>query len=307
MSETNSKRNRIIFVGLGRGGIRAFDLLEKHKDADYLICDTDNFHLNKSSIENKLMLNVTSDFNSPDNFIEFENQMKNGLMVFFVCSLGGKIGSEILPKLLLICNKLSIYTVCILTKPFLFEGFIKTEIANKSKKANQELATSTIVIENEICQNIFPDFKMSNAYHYSQQLLAQHCDSFANILFSYGILSLDFADLRNVIKNREKTVVCYGSSTNPNRLYNAFQSACNHPFIKQYSINQFEEIILYYYGSENHMITMEEIGQDIFPILDTYPETSFRWNFILNDEMTENVTLIMIASKSNKAVEHLQS
>ena len=307
MSEVINPKSQIVFIGLGRGGIRTLNLLEKHTDADYVICDTDNLHLNKSNVENKILLTYDLNYISQDSLNNFEKLMENRYIVFFVCSLGGKIGLETIPKLLAICNKLNKKTICILSKPFQFEGVNKQKISIDSEIAIRKLATSTIVLENEMYQNLFPDFNLSNAVHFSHQLMAQYCAYFQTIIFTPSILSVDCADLLIVLKDSEKIVICDGCASNPNRLYNAFQNTSNHPVIKSHPNEQFDKMLLYYHCSNSKMITMEEIGQDIFRIYETLPNTTIQWTFSINDELDEDVTLILIASKSNKAVKHLQS
>lgn len=307
MSEVINPKSQIVFIGLGRGGIRTLNLLEKHKDADYVICDTDNFHLNKSNVENKILLTYDLNSISQDSLNNFEKLMENRYIVFFVCSLGGKTGLETLPKLLAICKKLNKKTICILSKPFQFEGVNKQKISNDSEIAIRKLATSTVVLENEMCQTLFPDFNLSNAFHFSHRLLAQNCNYFEKIIFTPGVLSIDISDLLTVLRDSEKTVICDGRSSKPNRLYDAFQNACTHPAINSFHIDQFDKMLLHYNCPKSDTITMKEIEQDFFRIIALLPNTSIPWTFCIDEELVEGVDLILIASKSNKAVKHLLS
>ena len=306
MCEIKNQKSKIIFVGLGRGGIRTLDLLERNTDADYIICDTDNFHLNKSGIENKILLIHDSNSISPNSFNTFEKHMEDKFIVFFVCSLGGKIGFEILPKLLAISNKLNVTSICILSKPFQFEGVIKNKISSASEKAIKKLATSTIVIENEKCQNLYSNFNLSNAFHFSHQFLARNCVYFETILITYSVICFDAADLVHIIRNCESSIICEGISSKDNRLYNSFLNACNHPNIKSYLISQFDKMLLYFQCSSTHIIAMEEIEQ-FLQIHHTLPNTTINWSFSINEELDENVTVILIASISDKAVRRLRS
>ena len=182
----------------------------------------------------------------------------------------------------------------------------KQKISNDSEIAIRKLATSTIILENEMYQNLFPDFNLSNAFHFSHQLLARNCVYFETILFTYSVICFDAADLVHIIRNCESSIICEGISSKDNRLYNSFLNACNHPNIKTYLIYQFDKMLLYFQCSPTHIITMEEIEQ-FLQIHHTLPNTTINWSFSINEELDENVTVILIASISDKAVRRIRS
>ncbi len=289
------------YLGFGRGGIRTLDIVEKNiENADYMVCDTDDFHLRKSKIKNKILLTKETTSSISRKSIEaFEQLMAGRFVVFFVGSLGGESGSHILPELLQSCNKLKIKTVCILSKPFHFEGTIKKEISDKSERLIRELATSVLVLENETCRELCSTFSLGNAFHTSHHYLARICKHFEVIIFSIGQLCTDFTELHYVLRLSAKTIISDGISTGNERLLTAFQNACTSPLFSSHPISNFDKIFMYYQCSSTQTIQMDEIKQ-IHQIIQELPNATIIWNFSINENLDDKATVILIASISDK-------
>ena len=291
----------ITYLGFGRGGIRTLDIVEKNmENADYMVCDTGYFHLRKSKIKNKILLTKETTSSISKKSIEaFELLMAGRFVVFFVGSLGGESGSHILPELLQSCAKLKIKTVCILSKPFHFEGTIKKEISDKSERLIRELATSVLVLENETCRELCSTLRLENAFHTSHHYLARICKHFEVIICEPGQLCIDFAELLYVLRLSAKTIISDGISTGNERLLTAFQNACTSPLFSSHTISNFDKIFMYYQCSSTQDIQMDEIKQ-IHQIIQELPDATIFWNFSINENLDDKVTVILIASISDK-------
>ena len=291
----------ITYLGFGRGGIRTLDKVEKNmENADYMVCETDDFHLRKSKIKNKILLTKeTTNSISKKSIEAFELLMEGRSVVFFVGSLGGESGSLLLPELLQVCNKLKVRTVCVLSKPFRFEGIKKKEISDKSERLIRELATGILVLENEACRELCSTFSLGNAFHTSHYYLARICKHFEVIICEPGQLCTDIAELLYVLRLSAKTIISDGISTGNERLLTAFQNACTSPLFSSHTISNFDKIFMYYQCSSTQTIQMDEIKQ-IHQIIQELPDATIIWNFSINENLDDKATVILIASISDK-------
>ncbi|TSC94492.1 MAG: hypothetical protein CEN87_461 [Parcubacteria group bacterium Licking1014_1] len=124
-------------------------------------------------------------------------------IVIFIASLGGGLGSGAVEVFAEAAKKFGGITFGIFTLPFKFEGKKKSSIAQKALKKVRELVNVSITISNEkIFKVINNDTPIVQAFSIVNKNLAASLESLIDLIYSPGLINIDFADLRTILKGR---------------------------------------------------------------------------------------------------------
>ena len=297
----------LAIIGVGRGGIHPVNKMygkrNNGEDVSYLVCDTDEVILMKSSVENKILMNCKPEgkkFLSEETKRDFKCRISGFKIVFFVAGMGGITGRDLLPELIEYCRDLGIKVSCFVTSPFTFEGDVKSKIALESILKIRQCADSVEVINNDLIQESDSDFNLANAFNKSHLILAEDCKVLYLILSEPQYVSLDLNDYYSFMKDAAVTIIVSGYSTGEQRVLFAFEEAIKSPFFKPYKIGDMDKIICYFQCSKHHQITMDEV-EHIHEIMNSKIKgsTDFCWIPNFNEELNEEVKVTLIASISN--------
>ena len=311
----NSERSIIKVVGVGGGGGNAVNHMFQQgiKGVTFVVCNTDDQALKKSSVPNKIHLgkNITAGLgagNKPEvareaaleSKEEIEKMLSDGTkMVFITAGMGGGTGTGAAPVVAEIAQSLGILTVGIVTIPFQFEGPRKIKQALKGVSEMSQHVDALIVIHNDKLRSVYSDYAISNAFAKADDILASAARGIAEIITIEGYINVDFADVNTVMRNGGVAVMNTGHAKGENRITNAINDALQSPLLNNNSIHESKKILLNIYCSkDNEVITSEfdeihdfmtKMGEDIEVI----------WGTCFDDTLGEEVKITLIATGSN--------
>jgi cell division protein FtsZ len=166
---------------------------------------------------------------------ESEAQIKESLrgadMVFITCGLGGGTGTGSAPVVAEIAKKLGALTVAIVTIPFTMEGNRRYENALVGLEKLDNLVDTLIVIPNDKLIELAPDLPLQTAFKVADEILTNAVKGIAEMITRNGLMNLDFADVRAVMRNGGVALIGVGESDSENRAEEAVDKAIDNPLL----------------------------------------------------------------------------
>ena len=169
---------------------------------------------------------------------EAYDQIKNALrgsdMVFVTAGEGGGTGSGAAPVVARIARELGALTVGIVTTPFRFEGTRRRGTAQQGVDELRRNCDTVIVIPNErLLEVLDKSTSMLDAFRIADDVLRQGVQGICDLITLPGLINLDFADVRTIMKEAGTALMGIGFSTSDNRAREAAERALRSPLIDQ--------------------------------------------------------------------------
>ncbi|HHX78803.1 MAG TPA: cell division protein FtsZ [Acholeplasmataceae bacterium] len=261
-------------VGVGGGGGNAVNRMIENdvKGVDFVVINTDAQVLRLSKADTRLQIGkqLTKGLGAgADSEVgrlaaeESEDDIREILagsdMVFITAGMGGGTGTGASAVIARIANELGCLTVGIVTKPFSFEGRKRQEQAKKGLQQLKPYVDTLIVVPNDkIFMMIEKTTTMLEAFREVDNVLRRGVQGIAEIVAIPGLINVDFADVRNVMRNKGTALMGVGIADGPNRAIEASRKAIRSPLL-EIDINGATDAIVFITSDVD--ITMHEISE----------------------------------------------
>jgi len=234
---------KIKVVGVGGGGGSAINRMVDNgiRGVGFVAVNTDvqALHYNKANEKIHIGKTVTKGLGAGMNpdlgkgaAEESQNEIKETLkgcdMVFVTCGLGGGTGSGASPVVAQIAKEMGALTVAVVTKPFMFEGGQRKNIADRAYSELADKVDTIITISNDkLLQVIDKKTSLLDAFKIADDVLRQGVQGIAEIITVPGIINADFADVKAVMANAGSALMGIGTATGENKAVEAAKEAIN--------------------------------------------------------------------------------
>ncbi len=278
----------ITVFGVGGAGGNAVNNMIKSnlQGAKFVVANTDAQALEFSLADNKLQLGVTTTKGlgagaSPEigakAAIESESEIRTILegsnMVFVTAGMGGGTGTGAAPIIAKIAREMDVLTVGVVTKPFHFEGKYRTSLAEKGLDDMQKNVDTLIIIPN---QNLFhianEKTSFADAFKMADDVLHSGVRGITDLMIMPGLINLDFADIRTVMREMGKAMMGTGeASGSEDRAVRAAESAISNPLLDHRSVKGARGVLINITGGSDMTLfevdaaankIREEVGDD---------------------------------------------
>jgi cell division protein FtsZ len=166
---------------------------------------------------------------------ENEHDIKTAIMgadmVFITCGLGGGTGTGSAPVVADAARKLGCLTVAIVTIPFTMEGNRRYDNALIGLEKLEQVVDTLIVIPNDKLLELAPDLPLNTAFKVADEILTNAVKGIAELVTRAGLVNLDFADIRTVMKDGGVALIGVGESDSENRATEAVEKAITNPLL----------------------------------------------------------------------------
>ena len=152
-------------------------------------------------------------------------------MVFVTCGLGGGTGTGSAPVVADLAKKAGALTVGVVTLPFTMEGKQRTQNAQVGLDKLQSCVDTLIVIPNDRLLDIVPDVSITTAFKIADEILVNAVKGITELITRPGLVNLDFADVRAIMKDGGVAMIGLGDSDGENRALEAVERALNNPLL----------------------------------------------------------------------------
>lgn len=245
-------RPRITVIGVGGGGGNAVNnmIAEGLNGAEFLVANTDAQALAMSKASRLIQLgaHVTEGLGAgslPDvghaaaeeSIDEIMDHLAGTHMCFVTAGMGGGTGTGAAPVIARAARDAGILTVAVVTKPFVFEGTRRTRTAEEGIERLRESADTVIVIPN---QNLFrianAKTTFADAFAMADRVLYSGVSCITDLIVKEGLINLDFADVKSVMRDMGRAMMGTGEATGEGRAKTAAEAAIANPLLDEASM-----------------------------------------------------------------------
>ena len=163
---------------------------------------------------------------------EIRDQLAGAHMVFVTAGMGGGTGTGAAPVVARAARDMGILTVGVVTKPFQFEGTRRMRLAEQGIEELQKSVDTLIIIPN---QNLFrianEQTTFSDAFAMADKVLYSGVACITDLMVKEGLINLDFADVRAVMREMGKAMMGTGEATGEKRAMRAAEAAIANPLL----------------------------------------------------------------------------
>ena len=243
---------RITVIGVGGGGGNAVNnmIMQNLEGAEFVVANTDSQALAMSKASRLIQLgaNVTEGLGAgslpevghaaaEESIGEVMDHLAGTHMCFVTAGMGGGTGTGAAPVIAHAARQAGILTVAVVTKPFVFEGTRRMQAAEQGIERLRECADTVIVIPN---QNLFrvADAKttFADAFAMADRVLYSGVGCITDLIVKEGLINLDLADVRSVMRDMGRAMMGTGEATGEDRAKVAAEAAIANPLLDEASM-----------------------------------------------------------------------
>ncbi|MGQ9631679.1 MAG: cell division protein FtsZ [bacterium] len=297
-------------IGVGGGGNNAVNRMidANIKGVEFIAANTDLQVLKRSRAKHKVQLGsrLTRGLGAgADPEVgqkaanEDRDKIKEALegadMVFIAAGLGGGTGTGASPVIAEIGREVGALTVAIVTKPFVFEGKVRMHNADEGLKVLREKADSVIVVPNERLFSIVErNTPISEAFRIADDVLRQAVKSISELVVSPGLINVDFADVRTIMKYGGGALMGLGTASGEGKAVKAAKLAISCPLLEETSIDGARGVIVNITSGRD--LTHYETN-DIMEIINSVaPDANIIFGIVENEDMIDTINVTVIAT-----------
>ena len=216
-------------------------------------------------------------------------------MVFVTCGMGGGTGTGAAPVIAEISQDLGALTVGIVTKPFSFEGKKRMSQAVGGLDELKKHVDTLIVIPNDRLRELIDkSTPMLEAFREVDNVLHRGVQSISDLIAVSGLVNLDFADVKAVMKDRGNALIGIGVGSGENRAVEAAKQAVSSPLLETSINGATDAIINVTGGSSLTLFEVEEAAEVIRTAANTDINTIF--GAVINENLNDEVIVTVIAT-----------
>ena len=305
----NGSKANIFVVGAGGAGNNTISRLTEVgiKGAETITVNTDAQDLFYSQADEKILLGRKTCGGlgaggepevGEECAEESEDDLRNKLdcadMIFVTCGLGGGTGTGSAPIIAKIAKKLGALTVSVVTLPFSAEGVKRRENAEKGLEKLQAASDTVIVIPNDKLLEVAPNLPLNKAFMVSDEILGRAVKGITELITKQGLVSLDFADIRSIMKGSGMAMIGMGESDSGERALESVHEALSSPLL-DIDISDATGALINITGSSD--LTLQEAEKIVQIVADKLdPEANIIWGTQIDENLQNMVRTTIIVS-----------
>jgi cell division protein FtsZ len=226
---------------------------------------------------------------------ELKEALKGADMIFVTAGEGGGTGTGGAPVVAEIGRELGALTVGVVTRPFTFEGRMRAGQAEEGVQNLRDNVDTLIVIENErLLQVVEPTTPVTEAFRMVDDILRQGVQGITDLITVPGLINLDFADVRTIMRDAGSAMMGIGVAEGENRSIEAARAAISSPLLET-SLDGATGILLNITGgSELGLAEVDEAAQVVTAAADANANVIF--GAVIDDSMGDSVRVTAIAT-----------
>ena len=297
-------------VGVGGGGCNAVNRMASSDFAnvEFVAVNTDAQSLYHSKAETKVHIGMNSTRGlgaganpevgkaaAEESLDELKSALKGADMVFITSGLGGGTGTGAAPVVAQVARELGALTVGVVTRPFSFEGKLRSTKANEGHDELAKNVDTLITIPNDrILSIIDRQTPITDAFSVVDEVLRQGVQGIADLITLHGLINVDFADIRSIMSNAGTALMGIGYGAGENRAVDAAKAAIESPLLEQ-SITGAKGILFNITGgSDLSMYEVDEAAKTITEAAD--PDANIIFGAVINENYTGEMKITVIAT-----------
>ncbi len=308
--EITELKPHITVFGVGGGGGNAVNnMINTSLDGvDFVVANTDAQALTMSKAERVIQMGVAVTEGlgagsqpevgraaAEECIDEINDHLTGAHMAFVTAGMGGGTGTGAAPVVARAAREKGILTVGVVTKPFSFEGQRRMRTAELGIEELQESVDTLIVIPNQNLFRIANDkTTFADAFAMADQVLYSGVACITDLMVKEGLINLDFADVRSVMREMGRAMMGTGESSGEGRAMNAAEAAIANPLLDETSMAGANGLLISITGGRD--MTLFEVDEAATRIRE---EVDTEANIILGatfDESLEGIIRVSVVA-----------
>ena len=232
---------------------------------------------------------------------EIRDHLNGAHMVFVTAGMGGGTGTGAAPVIAKVARELGILTVGVVTKPFHFEGQRRMKFAEQGIHELQKCVDTQIIIPN---QNLFrvanEKTTFADAFAMADQVLYSGVACITDLMVKEGLINLDFADVRAVMREMGKAMMGTGEASGEKRALRAAEAAISNPLIDDVSMKGARGLLISITGGRD--LTLYEVDEAATRIREEVDQEA---NIIVGATFDEGLEGIIRVSVVATGIDHV--
>ncbi|GIL01053.1 MAG: cell division protein FtsZ [Alphaproteobacteria bacterium] len=301
---------KITVFGVGGGGGNAVNnmIAGGLQGVEFVVANTDAQALTMSRAERIIQLGVdvtqglgagsqpdVGRASAEECIDEIADHLQGTHMAFITAGMGGGTGTGAAPVVARAARELGILTVGVVTKPFHFEGGRRMKTAETGIEELQKNVDTLIVIPNQNLFRIANDkTTFADAFGMADQVLYSGVACITDLMVKEGLINLDFADVRSVMREMGKAMMGTGEASGDGRAMQAAEAAISNPLLDETSMRGARGLLISITGGRD--LTLFEVDEAATRIRE---EVDSEANIILGatfDEALEGVIRVSVVA-----------
>ncbi|KRT63622.1 MAG: FtsZ, cell division protein FtsZ, cell division protein FtsZ [Chloroflexi bacterium CSP1-4] len=297
-------------IGIGGGGSNAINRMIRAEmmGVEFIACNTDAQALLQSDAPHKIRigdkitrgLGAGGDPGIGQRAAEEDSEkiyeaLKDSDMVFITAGMGGGTGSGAAPVIAEVARDVGALTIGVVTKPFSFEGAKRRLTAEKSCETLRDKVDTLITIPNDRLKDVVQkNTSIVDAFRVVDDVLRQGVQGISDLITVPGLINLDFADVRTVMKNAGSALMGIGRASGENRAAEAARQAIASPLL-EISITGAQGVLFNVTGGPGlGLFEVNEAAEIIKETAD--PEANIIFGTVIDERMGDDVMITVIAT-----------
>jgi cell division protein FtsZ len=269
---------KIKVIGCGGGGTNTINRCVEAgiENVDFVACNTDAQHLLMIRSPRKILLGrhttrglgagslpQIGEEAATESVEELKASLQGADMVFITCGLGGGTGTGSAPVVAKVARDLGALTIVVATLPFSVEGAVRMKNAETGLAKLRESADTVIVIPNDKLLQLAPRLPLAAAFKVADELLMRAIKGITELITKPGLVNLDFADLRTIMRHGGVAMIGLGESDGEQRAQEAVLQALNSPLLDVDISNATGALVNVIGGSDMTLSESERVVEEI--------------------------------------------
>jgi cell division protein FtsZ len=316
MPDIRELKPHITVFGVGGAGGNAVNnmIAAGLQGCDFIVANTDAQALSSSRAERRIQMGLEATqglgagshpevgrLAAEEVAQEIRDQLDGVHMAFITAGMGGGTGTGAAPVIARVTRELGILTVGVVTKPFQFEGSRRMRVAEEGIVELAKHVDTLIVIPN---QNLFrvanEKTTFADAFAKADHVLYSGVACITDLMVKEGLINLDFADVRTVMREMGKAMMGTGEATGDDRAIIAAEGAIANPLLDETSMRGARGLLISITGGRD--LTLYEVDAAATRIREEVDPDA---NIILGatfDEALEGVVRVSVVATGIDAI-----
>lgn len=301
---------KIKVIGLGGSGCNAVTrMVREHiRGVEFIAMNTDTQHLEVTEAPIRIQigerltrgLGAGGDHNigrrsAEESRDDIKQVVTGANMVFITAGMGGGTGTGSAPLVAEVAKKSGALTIAVVTKPFNFEGTHRRKVAEEGINSLKEKADTLIIIPNDrlldICDR---KIGVDTAFKLADEVLHHGVQAIAEVITVPGLINLDFADVKTIMKDAGPAWMSIGHGSGQNRAVDAAKQALASPLL-DVSVQGAKGVLFNIAGGSNlSLMEVNNAAEIIKKAVD--PKANVIFGVVLDPAMGNDLRLTLVAT-----------
>jgi cell division protein FtsZ len=225
---------------------------------------------------------------------DIKKKLKDADMVFITCGLGGGTGTGAVPVISRIAKETGALSIAIVTMPFTAEGPHRYANAERGLAKLKDNVDTVIVIPNDKLLEVAPNMPLNKAFLTLDEILSRAVKGITELITKPGLVSLDFADIKSIMKGSGMAMIGMGESSSSDRAFESVYEAVNSPLLNL-DISDATGALINISGSSD--LTLQEAEKVVQIVADKLnPEANIIFGVQIDDSLQNTIRTTIIVS-----------